>query len=121
MSRRRREAAYAAAAAAAVSDGPTGLGSRVASIPRLARDVLTGQYGGMTRGRLGLMALAVVYIVSPIDVLPEALMTIPGLADDAAIAAWLVAALFGATTAYRAWEYDQSSPAVGTQTEPDGF
>ena len=112
MASTRRKAAYTATAAAAAADGPAGFGSRVASIPRLVRDVLAGDYDGMTRGRLAMMVLALLYIVSPIDLLPEALMTIPGLADDAAVAAWLVAATFGATTAYRAWENNQSAPDV---------
>ena len=73
--------------------------------------MLAGIYDGMT-AVAAMMALALLYIVSPIDLLPEALMTIPGLADDAAVAAWLVAATFGATTAYRAWENNQSAPDV---------
>jgi uncharacterized membrane protein YkvA (DUF1232 family) len=114
MSRRRRKAAYTAAAAAAMSEGPTGFGARVASIPRLLRDTFNGRYDGLTRGRLALMLAALVYILSPIDLVPEALLTIPGLADDAAVAAWLVAAVMGATTAYRAWESGQ----VPTATDP---
>lgn len=103
MSRRRRKAAYTAAAAAAMSDGPLGFGQRVASLPGLVRDTMTGRYDGLGKGRLAMMVVALIYIVAPIDVLPEALLTIPGLLDDAAVAAWLIASLMGATTAYRAW------------------
>ena len=99
-----RKAAAAAAAAAAMQDGPTGFMARVASIPRMVRDVLKGDYDGLSRGRLLLMVGAVLYIVSPVDLLPEAILTIPGLADDAAVAAWLIASLLGATSAYRMWE-----------------
>lgn len=118
MSRRRRTAAYTAAAAAAMSEGPTGFGSRVASIPRLLRDTANGRYQGLTRGRLALMALALVYILSPVDLMPEALLAIPGLADDAAVGAWLVAAVLGATTAYRAWESGQAAPATDPRVVP---
>ncbi len=104
MTTTRRRAAFATAAAAATADGPMGFAARVASIPRLVRDVLRGRWDGLSRRRLLLMLLALVYIVSPVDLLPEALLTLPGLADDAVIAGWLVAAVFGATTAYRAWE-----------------
>jgi uncharacterized membrane protein YkvA (DUF1232 family) len=104
MARTGRKAAAAAAAAAAMQDGPTGFTARVASIPRMVRDVLTGDYDGLSRRRLLLMLGAVLYIVSPVDLLPEAILTIPGLADDAAVAAWLVASVLGATSAYRAWE-----------------
>jgi uncharacterized membrane protein YkvA (DUF1232 family) len=102
VSQRRRKAAYTAAAAAAMSEGPMSFGQRVACLPGLVRDTLSGRYDGLGKGRLAMMAVALAYIVSPIDVLPEALLTIPGLMDDAAVAAWLIATLMGATTSYRA-------------------
>jgi uncharacterized membrane protein YkvA (DUF1232 family) len=101
-----------------MSEGPTGFGTRVASIPRLLRDTLNGRYDGLTRGRLGLMLLALLYILSPVDLMPEALLAIPGLADDAAIGAWLVASLLGATTAYHAWESGQTPPATDPRVVP---
>jgi len=113
-----RKAAAAAAAAAAASHGPTGSMARVGSIPRMVRDVLRGDFDGVSRGRLLVMALAVLYIVSPVDLLPEALLTIPGLADDAAVAAWLVASLVGATSAYRLWENDQVSASDDPRVVP---
>jgi uncharacterized membrane protein YkvA (DUF1232 family) len=96
-------------AAAAVQEGPTGFGARVAAVPRLVRDVVAGRYPGMSRGRLAALMIAGLYVVSPVDLLPEALLTLPGLADDAAVAAWLVASLLGATTAYRSWEAAQAA------------
>jgi uncharacterized membrane protein YkvA (DUF1232 family) len=113
VSRRRRKAAYTAAAAAAMSDGPLGFGQRVASLPGLIRDTMTGRYDGLGKGRLAMMVVALIYIVAPIDVLPEALLTIPGLLDDAAVAAWLIASLMGATTAYRSWSGAIGSPDTG--------
>lgn len=114
----RRKAAYTAAAAAAASDGPTGFLARVGSIPRMIRDVMSGRYDGVSRGRLLIMLLAVVYIVSPIDLVPEALLTIPGLADDAAVVGWLIAAVLGATTAYRAWENGQAPTVEDPRVVP---
>ena len=73
--------------------------------------MLPGRYDGLGRGRLLLMLLAVVYIVSPIDLLPEAIPTLPGLVDDAAVAAWLVATLLRATSAYRDWESGRAAAA----------
>ena len=116
MTTTRRKTAYTAAAAAAATDGPSGFVARLASIPRMARDVLTGRYDGLSRGRLMIMVLAVVYIVSPIDLLPEAVLPVVGLADDAMVAAWLVAALVAATSAYGHWEgaagFDTTDPTV---------
>jgi hypothetical protein len=34
--------------------------------------------------------------------------------DDAAVAAWLIASLMGATTAYRAWSGSGAAPTVST-------
>jgi uncharacterized membrane protein YkvA (DUF1232 family) len=106
MSRRRRKAAIATAAAAAMKEGPTQVGSRIASIPGLVRDTLSGAYPGVSRQRLAMMLVAVLYLVSPIDLVPEALLLIPGLLDDIAVAGWLVAATMGATTDYRAWRME---------------
>ncbi|HYN75770.1 MAG TPA: YkvA family protein [Candidatus Limnocylindria bacterium] len=111
----RRRAAFAAAAAAAASNEPLTLGARIAAFPNLVADVLLGRWDGLTRGRLMMMGLALLYIVSPIDLMPEALLTIPGLLDDAAVAAWLVAALFGSTAAYDAWRRQASA---GPQVVP---
>ena len=71
----RRTAAYTAAAATVVSDGPVRFTARLAALPRLVRDVLRGRWDGVSRGRLALMAVAVVYVVSPVDLLPEAILT----------------------------------------------
>ncbi len=106
----RQKAAFAAAPAAAAAEGPASLGGRLASIPRLVRDVLGGRYEGVSKGRLGLMLLAVLYVVSPVDLLPEAVLPVIGLADDAAVAAWLVATVLAATNAYRAWEAERVDP-----------
>ena len=104
MSKSRRNAAFATAASAAAAEGPTSLMTRLTALPRLVRDVLTGRYPDVSRGRLALMGLALLYIVSPIDLLPEAILTLPGLVDDVAVAGWLVAAVLGATSAYLTWE-----------------
>jgi uncharacterized membrane protein YkvA (DUF1232 family) len=53
---------------------------------------------------------AAIYIVSPIDLVPEALLTIPGLADDAVVAGWLIAAVLGATGAYAGWRDGRIDP-----------
>ena len=116
MSKNSRRAAFASAATAAGTEGPTGLMARLSALPRLVRDVLTGRYVEVSRGRLLLMALAVLYIVSPIDLVPEALLTIPGMVDDVAVAGWLVSAVLGATTAYLAWE--GSTPTSATMDDP---
>lgn len=98
-----RKAALTAATVNAVhTRGAHGFLSRLAAVPRMIRDSLRGDYRGLGRGKLLGMALAVVYLISPIDVLPEAILTVPGLFDDAAIAIWLLAAALSSADDYLA-------------------
>lgn len=94
---------YRAARIAMRPDGP-GLAARLASVPRLVRSTLTGRYAGLTAGRLALMAAAVAYIVSPLDLIPEGALLMLGTLDDAMVLSWLAAALVTETEAFLAWE-----------------
>ena len=118
MSRTSRRAALTSAATSPATGGPTGLMARLSAFPRLVRDVLTGQFAEISRGRLLLMGLAVLYIVSPVDLVPEALLTLPGMVDDAAVAAWLVSAVLGATTAYLTWEGHGTTASSSAAADP---
>lgn len=84
--------------------GAPGIGERLSAVPRMARATLLGRYGGLTRGRLALMALAALYIISPIDLAPELLVKVFGLADDAIVAFWLAGTTFGEAERFLAWE-----------------
>ena len=99
MTNARRAGAYTAVATEAAKDPVTFL-SRVTAVPGMVRDVLLGRYDGLSKGKLFLMVMAVGYIVSPIDLLPEAILTIPGLADDAIVTAWLIGSLLTESTRY---------------------
>lgn len=100
---RRRAALAAATVGAARAHGGPGLLARAAALPALVRDTLLGRYDGTGRGTLVLWALGLAYLVSPIDLLPEALLTLPGLADDALVAGALLTSVLGATSAYADW------------------
>jgi len=84
--------------------GSPGLGERFAALPRLLRSAASRRYHGLATGRLALMALAVAYILSPIDLMPEALFWVFGVADDAAVAAWLAGAVLLETDRFLVWE-----------------
>ena len=116
MSKNSRRSAFAAAASSA--DSPSGLMARISALPRLVRDVLSGRFDHVSRGRLLLMGLALLYVVSPIDLVPEAILTIPGMVDDAAVIAWLISAVLGATTAYLAWEGSTTATFDDPRTVP---
>ena len=94
----------ATAVRTAVRPGSPGMAERLASLPRLARATFTGEYPGATRGRLLMIAGALLYVVSPIDLVPEAFLSVFGLADDAFVVSWLAAAVINETESFLAWE-----------------
>lgn len=106
-----RRAAALKALWAAVSGrrrpGGPSVGEQVAAVPRLVLMTLSGRYPGMSRSRLGMLALGLLYVVSPIDLVPEAALWIVGLSDDAVVLAWLAGTLLTETDAYLQWEADR--------------
>ncbi len=89
---------------AAHRPGTPGIAERLRAVPRLVRATLLGRYRGTTRGRLLMMALAVAYVVSPIDLVPEMFVPILGLVDDAFVIAWLAGAVLLETERFIDWE-----------------
>ncbi|GAA3955186.1 hypothetical protein GCM10023085_42180 [Actinomadura viridis] len=85
------------------ADAP-GMTERVRAVPRMVKSVLRGEYKGMSYKTLGMLALGLVYIVSPLDVVPEILLPVIGLADDTAVALWLATVLVRGAGDYVRWE-----------------
>jgi uncharacterized membrane protein YkvA (DUF1232 family) len=83
---------------------------RARALPRLLRAARQGTYPGLPKSRIALWALALVYLVSPIDVLPEVL-PILGVADDAGVAVWLLTSVSTATGLYLRHERDRLNRA----------
>ena len=99
----------------ATRPGAPSLGTRLAALPRLVRATVDGRYGGASLLRLAGMAAAVVYIVSPVDLLPESVLLLAGLTDDAVAATWLVSSLIQETERFLEWERAMGGqPAPGT-------
>ncbi|MBK9476187.1 MAG: DUF1232 domain-containing protein [Tetrasphaera sp.] len=103
----------AAALRLATRPGGPSLAARAAALPRLLRATVAGQYPGTTLVRLLTLAAAIAYVVSPVDVLPEALLGPLGLADDAFVVTWLVRGLVEETEAFLEWERAAPTPASG--------
>ena len=91
--------------------GSPGLGERARAVPRMVGDALSGRYAALGRTRLALLGLALAYLVSPIDLVPEAIVPLLGLADDGVVALWLAGAFLVETDRYLDWE--RARPAVG--------
>lgn len=107
----------AAAARTATRPGSASMSERAAAVPRLVRATLSGEYSGLSRGRLLMMLGAGAYIVSPVDLIPEGLFSVLGLADDAVVASWLAAALVNETEAFLAWESARGAAHPGAARE----
>jgi uncharacterized membrane protein YkvA (DUF1232 family) len=89
--------------------GPS-LGKRLAALPRMMAATAKGQYDGGVR--VALMAVATAYVVSPIDVIPEAFLLVVGLADDAVMITWLAGAVLAETERFLEWERQRDRVVV---------
>jgi uncharacterized membrane protein YkvA (DUF1232 family) len=108
----KRTAAFTALGKALVSGarGGPSLGTRVAAIPRMLKATARHEYdGGM---RLALMTAATIYVVSPVDFVPELLLSVFGLADDAVAAVWLAGMVLSETERFLEWEKRRAHTVV---------
>jgi uncharacterized membrane protein YkvA (DUF1232 family) len=110
----KRTAAFTALARALMSGarGGPSISKRLAALPRMLKATAKGEYdGGM---RVALMAAATAYVVSPIDVVPEAFLLVFGLADDAIMITWLAGTVLSETERFLAWEKQRNAVLPGT-------
>jgi uncharacterized membrane protein YkvA (DUF1232 family) len=95
----------------ALKPGTPGVAERLAALPRMVGATMRGEYDG--KSRLALMAFSGLYIVSPIDVVPEGLLLFLGLVDDAAVAAWFAGAVLDETERFLQWEKERARTIPG--------
>lgn len=95
----------------ATRPGSASIGERLAALPRLAAAVRDGRYRGASLGQLAAVGLGLAYVVSPVDVLPEALLGLFGLGDDAVVIALAGSALVNLTEDFLSWERTAQAPA----------
>lgn len=95
---------FATALRIATRPGSPSLMERLSAVPRMVRATRSGEYTGISLGRLALLAAAVGYVVSPIDLMPEGLLLVFGLADDAMVVSWIAATLVRETESFLEWE-----------------
>lgn len=101
MSATTRRQAFAAAATQTVQQPARySLWERARAVPRMLGDTVRGTYRGSSVGKLALYALAVAYLLSPIDLVPEGFLLMFGLADDVLVAGWLFANVSADADAY---------------------
>ncbi|WNI14467.1 YkvA family protein [Actinacidiphila sp. ITFR-21] len=84
--------------------GAPGLLRRLLAAPRLVGSVLRRDYPGLSRGKLlGFAALALIYLVSPVDAIPD-FIPVLGWTDDGAVALWFVSGVVRESGRYVEWE-----------------
>lgn len=116
------KAATAAASAAKTADRRFTWGERFSAVPGMLVATLSGRFPGATRQGVGLSILGIVYVVSPLDLMPELLLGPFGLADDAGILAISIGYLVAASDRYLHWRLGTTpqSPSPGAQAfDPD--
>ena len=92
--------------------GAPAVSAQVAAVPRMLAMAFSGRYPFLSRGRLALMGLGLLYMISPVDAMPEILFAFAGLGDDALVGAWLAGALLAESEAFLAWEAQQRGMVV---------
>jgi uncharacterized membrane protein YkvA (DUF1232 family) len=110
----RRTAAFSALwrALRSGSRGGPSVTQRLGALPRMIKATTRGEYDGGLR--LAMMAAATAYVVSPVDVLPEAALLVFGLADDALMVTWLAGTVLDETGRFLEWEARRAAGARAT-------
>ncbi|WP_201776480.1 YkvA family protein [Streptacidiphilus carbonis] len=84
--------------------GAPGLVRRLLAAPLLVADVVLGRYRGLTRSRLfGFFLLTAVYVISPIDAIPDFIPVI-GWGDDTLVVLWFMNGLVRESGRYVTWK-----------------
>jgi hypothetical protein len=110
----RRTAAFTALAKALMAGarGGPSIGQRLAALPRMIKATAKGEYDGGLR--VALMTAATLYVVSPIDAVPEAALLVFGLADDAVMITWLAGSVLSETERFLQWEKERAAVLPGS-------
>jgi uncharacterized membrane protein YkvA (DUF1232 family) len=115
-----RQVAAAAALGRAVRSGSQpgtpGFAERIRLLPAMLRDTAAGRFPGLSKARLAVMLLGILYIVSPVDLLPESALFLLGMTDDVLVAGWVVSAALDAAGEYALWR--RLVPATATTAQP---
>ncbi|WP_051415495.1 YkvA family protein [Nocardiopsis sp. CNT312] len=106
--RKENRAAAGAAAWQVVQNtrGDISVWQRVKAVPRMIGARAKGHYKELTPAKFAGMILLVVYILSPVDFIPELLVPLLGITDDVGAAVWLTTMLLGESERFVTWERD---------------
>lgn len=77
---------------------------------KLAKDTITGRYRGLKKRNLFLIVAGLMYLVNPMDLLPDFLFAV-GFADDVAVLMYVFKKLDYEIKAYEAWRDEEAELA----------
>lgn len=77
---------------------------------KLAKDTVTGRYRGLKKRNLFLIVAGLMYLVNPMDLLPDFLFGL-GFADDVGVLMYVFKKLDGEIKVYEAWRDEEAEPA----------
>ena len=87
------------------------LGERIKLLGRLVRAYANGSYREITVGNIVMIVAAILYFVTPVDLIPDAVPG-AGLVDDAGVLAFVLAKLEIELDRFAAWERSEAIDAV---------
>ena len=79
------------------------LGDQVKQLGRLVRAYANGSYREISPASIGLVVAGILYFVTPLDLVPDAIPG-AGLLDDVTVLAFVIARLEGELARFTAWE-----------------
>ena len=95
------------------SDGPLReLWQSLMTLLRLLRAYARGDYRQVPLPKMLLIVASVLYLLTPIDIIPDFIVGL-GYVDDAAVLAWVLGVVGTELDAFRAWEAARTDAAGG--------
>lgn len=104
----------------AVRPGSAGMLTRLRALPRMTFAVATNKYTETSLGQLAGLIAAAVYIISPIDLVPESFLGLFGIADDAVVLGWMATTFVNHTEQFLNWESSNAAPKGSSGPRPTG-
>ncbi len=90
--------------------------SELNELVNFVKNVVKGEYKGYSKSNMLLAVAALIYVVSPLDIVPDLLVGL-GFLDDVAIVAWAINKLGEEIEKYKQWSAASKVAAADVRTE----